>query len=354
MESTPPRRRRRSRSRSVLSVRSDGLELQAWTPLSVASSAAVEQGAAPSLAVEQSAVEQGEQGSAASGAVEQSAVEQGAAFLGAVEQSAVEQSAVEQGAAPSGAVEQGATSSSASLETPAVLATLAKSHGAEGLPVTLGLVSLRVRQLPAVILPCTFPSLVAEEKFYKAIIAAAGLTSSAKTLHGLQARAFEACCNLARQEADVLRACGMHDKADVWLKAVARAGAARRNISNFGRAFRLSDLRRSEQATAPRQTVLHFAALPPPPPPAFVAAVERDLVDAAGRMPEQCFPDVLLDALQYLSGHELVWLSREQVERQVTAEVSEVLDEVLGALLSLGLVRVSGDGQIRLEPKALQ
>ena len=376
MESTPPRRRRRSRSRSVLSVRSDGLELQAWTPLSVASSAAVEQGASPSLAVEQSAVEQGaapsgaveqsavQQGAAPSGAVERSAVEQGAAFLGAVERSAVEQgaaflgavegSAVEQGAAPLGAVEQGATSSSASLETPAVLATLAKSHGAEGLPVTLGLVSLRVRQLPAVILPCTFPSLVAEEKFYKAIIAAAGLTSSAKTLHGLQARAFEACCNLARQEADVLRACGMHDNADVWLKAVARAGAARRNISNFGRAFRLSDLRRSEQATAPRQTVLHFAALPPPPPPAFVAAVERDLVDAAGRMPEQCFPDVLLDALQYLSGHELVWLSREQVERQVTAEVSEVLDEVLGALLSLGLVRVSGDGQIRLEPKALQ
>ncbi|CAE7691989.1 unnamed protein product, partial [Symbiodinium microadriaticum] len=59
---------------------------EAWTPLSVASSAAVEQGAAPSLAVEQSAVEQGEQGSAASGAVEQSAVEQGAAPSGAVEQ----------------------------------------------------------------------------------------------------------------------------------------------------------------------------------------------------------------------------------------------------------------------------
>ena len=300
----------------------------------MASSAAEEQSATSCGAVEQRATSSGAVGQRATSS---GAVEQRATSSGAVEQSATSSGAVEQRAMSSGAVGQPATSSSASLETPAVLATLAHRHGAEGLPVTLGLVPLRLRQLPAVILPCTFPSLVAEEKFYKAIIAAAGLTSSAKTLHGLQARAFEACCNLARQEADVLIACDMHDKADIWLKAVARAGAARRNISNFGRAFRLSDLGRSEQATAPRQTVLHFAALPPVlPPPALVAAVERDLVDAAGRMPEQCFCDVLLDALQYLSGHELVWLSREQVERQVTAEVSEVLDEVLGALLSQG------------------
>ena len=358
MESTPPRRRRRSRSRSAQSVRSDGLELQAWTPLAVASSAAEEQSASSSAAPERRA-------STFSGAVERSATTSSVA----VEQSAttssvaVEQSATTSSAAvkQSGAVEQSATSSAAvvleqsaapyaALESPAVLAALAHRHGAQGLPITVGLVPLRLRQLPAVILPCTFPSVVAEEKFYRAIITAAGLTSSAKTMHGLQARAFEAGCNLARQEADVLRACNVHQKADVWLKAVARAAVARRNVSNFGRAFRLSDVTRSQQTTAPRQTELHFQASPQ----AVVAAVERDLVNAAGTMPEQSFCDMLLDALQYLSGQELVWLSRERVERQVTADVCDVFDEVLGALLSLGLVKVSGDGQIRLEPTALR
>ena len=136
-----------------------------------------------------------------------------------------------------GAVEQSAATS-ASLDSLAVRATFAHRHSAGGLLVPVGLVPLRLREL----LLCSFPSVVVN--IFQ--VDHCCCWSDELSEGGLEARTFDACCSLAGQEADVLSACDMRSKAEIWLRAVARAGAARRNISNFGPAFRLSDARSSE------------------------------------------------------------------------------------------------------------
>ena len=204
-------------------------------------------------------------------------------------------------------------------------------------------------------LPVAWPSDVAKLSFFRVVITAAGLNTSARTTPGLEQRAFEAVCALARCEAVVLRQHEEGPKADVWLKAIARTAAMRTNIAHFGRAVMIDTLRGPRmQMPSFRQTSLTDSARSNISVAApSTAEAEHLLMNRHGMMPEEDLCALFMDGVMFLSRNGCPWLHRSAVMEQCTADVAQHFDEVADALVSLRAIRVAPDGQIRLETAAV-
>ena len=184
------------------------------------------------------------------------------------------------------------------LAAPSVGAEIARRHGALDLPVLAALQPLQQRLLctypyfsrfvagfPFVVVPVSWPTDAAQLSFFREVIAAAQIRTTARTSSGLEQRAFEALCSLARGEAALLRRHGQGSKADVWLKALSRTAAMRTNVSHFGRAIMIQTVRGPPRHHASfRQVSLReaVAVRAPSPAEAAVAAADTSWLDARG------------------------------------------------------------------------
>ena len=231
----------------------------------------------------------------------------------------------------------------------AVGARLAREHGAMDIPVQVGLLPLRSRELPFVVVPVCWASAARKLDYYRAVAQAAGLTTAARTESGLESRCFEGLTRLAREEARQLHDAGQIEKAQRWIKAIGRVAAARKNLSHFGRVWS----RHPAQRDTFRQTTLHET----PNPDQLLAASFQVLqgrapphgpLSHAFNFPEDPIAE-LMDALFFLSRGHTPWLPRDQVCQQCTPDVLDDFEALLGALQSMNAVHVAVDGQIRLD-----